>query len=138
MKIPFDVGLWEGVDGSSLLASINPGDYASELKGNLTLDPDVYATIDRQAALSGSAGRDEVLRDGRRRRAADRVLRRAGSRRAFAAPGPLKVRSVAPDQLAKDLAERLSPRPTGRASRATAASSSSRPTGPAATRRRRR
>ena len=32
MKIPFDVGLWEGVDGSSLLASVNPGDYASELK----------------------------------------------------------------------------------------------------------
>ena len=50
IRIPFDLGLWEGVDGSRLIAAINPGDYASELKGNLTLDPDVYAIIDRQAA----------------------------------------------------------------------------------------
>ena len=48
VRIPFDVGLWEGVDGSSLVAALNPGDYASEVKGNLTLDPDVYAVIARQ------------------------------------------------------------------------------------------
>jgi alpha-mannosidase len=108
MKIPFDVGLWEGVDGSSLLASINPGDYASELKGNLTLDPDVYATIDRQAALSGQPVAMKYFGTG------DVGLPPLTPsvdwlQQSVSGPGPLKVRSVAPDQLAKDLAARLSP-----------------------------
>jgi len=108
MKIPFDVGLWEGVDGSSLLASLNPGDYASELKGDLTLDPDVYATIDRQAALSGQPVAMKYFGTG------DVGLPPLEPsvewlKRSLEGPGPLKVRSVAPDQLAKDLAGRLSP-----------------------------
>ncbi len=108
MKIPFDAGLWEGVDGSSLLAAINPGDYASELKGNLTLDPDVYATIDRQAALSGPPVAMKHFGTG------DVGVPPIESsvewlQKSVRGPGPLKVRSVAPDQLAKDLALRLSP-----------------------------
>lgn len=108
MKIPFDVGLWEGVDGSSLLASINPGDYASELKGNLTLDPDVYAAIDRQAAVSGQPVAMRYFGTG------DVGLPPFESsvawlEKSLHGPGPLKVRSVAPDQLAKDLAARLAP-----------------------------
>ena len=76
MKIPFDVGLWEGVDGSSLLASINPGDYASELKGNLVARPRRLRDDRPAGGALGSAGGDEVLRDGRRRRAAARAVRR--------------------------------------------------------------
>jgi len=108
MKIPFDVGLWEGVDGSSLLASINPGDYASELKGNLSLDPDVYATIDRQAALSGQPVAMKYFGTGD---VGVPPLEPSVEwlQRSLAGPGPLKVRSVAPDQLARDLAARLSP-----------------------------
>ncbi|MBK9376433.1 MAG: chitobiase/beta-hexosaminidase C-terminal domain-containing protein [Holophagales bacterium] len=108
MKIPFDVGLWEGVDGSSLLASINPGDYAAELKGNLTLDPDFYAAIDRQAALSGQPVAMKYFGTGDvgvppLEPSVDWL------QKSVHGPGPLKVRSVAPDQLAKDLAARLSP-----------------------------
>lgn len=108
MKIPFDVGLWEGVDGSRLLASINPGDYASELKGNLTLDPDVYATIDRQAALSGQPVAMRYFGTGD---VGVPPLESSVARleESLAGPGPLKVRSVPPDQLARDLAARLSP-----------------------------
>ena len=108
MKIPFDVGLWEGVDGSSLLASINPGDYASELKGNLSLDPDVYATIDRQAALSGQPVAMKYFGTGD---VGVPPLEPSVEwlEKSISGPGPLKVRSVAPDQLAKDLAGRLSP-----------------------------
>lgn len=108
MKIPFDVGLWEGVDGSSLLASINPGDYASELKGNLSLDPDVYATIDRQAALSGQPVAMKYFGTGD---VGVPPLTPSVEwlQKSLEGPGPLKVRSVAPDQLAKDLAGRLSP-----------------------------
>src|SRR5512140_1312711 len=43
IAIPFALGLWEGVDGSAVVAGLNPGDYASELTGDLTLDPDLYA-----------------------------------------------------------------------------------------------
>lgn len=108
MKTPFDVGLWQGVDGSELLASLNPGDYASELKGDLTLDPDVYAVVDRQKALSGQPV----------------AMRYFGTGDVGVPPlepsvewlekslhgrGPLDVRSVAPDQLARDLAARLTP-----------------------------
>ncbi len=108
MKIPFDVGLWEGVDGSSLLASINPGDYASELKGNLSLDPDVYATIDRQVALSGQPVAMKYFGTGD---VGVPPLEPSVEwlQKSLAGPGPLKVRSVAPDQLARDLAARLSP-----------------------------
>lgn len=108
MKVPFDVGLWEGVDGSRLLASINPGDYASELKGDLTVDPDVYATIDRQAATSGQpvAMRYFGTGDVGLPPLESSVARLEES---LAGPGPLRVRSVPPDQLARDLAARLSP-----------------------------
>lgn len=106
MKIPFDVGLWEGVDGSSLLASINPGDYASELKGNLSLDPDVYATIDRQAALSGQPVAMRYFGTGD---VGVPPLEPSVEwlQKSVHGPGPLTVKSVAPDQLAKDLAGRL-------------------------------
>ena len=102
IKIPFDVGLWEGVDGSSLIAALNPGDYASGINRNLSLDPDVYATADRQVALTGLP----------------LVLKYFGTgdvgvpplepsvawlEQSLAGPGPAHVRSVAPDQMARDL-----------------------------------
>jgi len=108
MKTPFDVGLWQGVDGSELLASLNPGDYASELKGDLTLDPDVYAVIDRQQALSGQPVAMKYFGTG------DVGIPPlepsvAWLQKSLTGPGPLEVRSVAPDQLARDLAARLTP-----------------------------
>lgn len=102
MKIPFDIGLWEGVDGSALVASLNPGDYASEIKGNLTLDPDIYAIIDRQQALSGLPVAVRYFGTGD-----TGIAPLEGSvallQESLAGPGPLQVRSVAPDQLARDL-----------------------------------
>ncbi|HNX48819.1 MAG TPA: glycoside hydrolase family 38 C-terminal domain-containing protein [Thermoanaerobaculaceae bacterium] len=102
MKIPFDIGLWEGIDGSALVASLNPGDYASEIKGNLTLDPDVYASIDRQKALSGLPVAVRYFGTGDTG-IAPLEPSVALLQQSLAGPGPLKVRSVAPDQLARDL-----------------------------------
>jgi alpha-mannosidase len=102
IKIPFDIGLWEGVDGNTLIASLNPGDYASEIKGDLTLDPEIYATADRQVALTGLPlvfkyfGTGDVG-----------VPPLEGSvallEQSLAGRGPAHVRSVAPDQMARDL-----------------------------------
>lgn len=105
IRIPFDLGLWEGVDGSRLIAAINPGDYASELKGNLTLDPDVYAIIDRQAAASGLPVAMRYFGTGDVGIAPlDPSV--AWLQKSLEGPGPLAVHSVAPDQLARDLAAR--------------------------------
>jgi alpha-mannosidase len=102
IKIPFDIGLWEGVDGSALIAALNPGDYASEIKGNLTLEPDLYATADRQAALTGLPLAFKYFGTGD-----VGVPPLEGSvewlEKSLAGPGPAHVESVAPDQMARDL-----------------------------------
>ena len=38
-KIPFDIGLWEGPDGSRIIAILNPGDYSSPLREDLSRSP---------------------------------------------------------------------------------------------------
>ncbi|MGD1147990.1 MAG: glycoside hydrolase family 38 C-terminal domain-containing protein [Thermoanaerobaculaceae bacterium] len=102
IKIPFDVGVWEGVDGSELIAALNPGDYASEIKGNLTLDPEVYATADRQVALTGLPlafryfGTGDVG-------VPPMESSVAWLEKSLAGPGPAHVKSVAPDEMALDL-----------------------------------
>ncbi|MFI5167690.1 MAG: glycoside hydrolase family 38 C-terminal domain-containing protein, partial [Thermoanaerobaculales bacterium] len=102
IKIPFDVGLWEGVDGSTLIAAINPGDYASEIKGNLTLDPELYAIADRQVALTGLPLAFKYFGTG------DVGVPPlepsvAWLEKSLAGPGPARVKSVAPDAMALDL-----------------------------------
>jgi alpha-mannosidase len=102
IKIPFDVGVWEGVDGSTLIAALNPGDYASEIKGNLTLDPEVYAVADRQVALTELPIAFKYFGTG------DVGVPPSESsvawlEKSLAGPGPAHVKSVAPDQMALDL-----------------------------------
>ncbi|MFZ5786071.1 MAG: glycoside hydrolase family 38 C-terminal domain-containing protein [Acidobacteriota bacterium] len=103
VRIPFDVGLWEGVDGSTLVASINPGDYSADLKGNLTLDPEVYAMIDRQRAMSGVPAGVRYFGTGDVG-VAPLEPSVALLQESVRGPGPLRVVSAAPDQLARDLA----------------------------------
>ncbi len=102
MRIPFDVGLWEGVDGSALIASINPGNYSADLAGNLTLDPDVYAMIDRQAAMTGVPAGVRYFGTGDVG-VAPLEPSVAILQESMRGPGPLRVSSAAPDQLARDL-----------------------------------
>lgn len=35
---PFDIGIWKGIDGSSIVCAINPGSYGSEIKDDLSRD----------------------------------------------------------------------------------------------------
>lgn len=52
---PFDIGRWRGVDGSEVIAAVKPGDYVGELKGDLTRDPELQASVDRTVAAGGPA-----------------------------------------------------------------------------------
>lgn len=55
--VPFDIGLWEGVDGSTLLAALNPGDYVTQIRSDLSRDTTWLKKIDHQGDTSSlSAG----------------------------------------------------------------------------------
>lgn len=43
--IPFNIGVWEGPDGRSILAAFNPGSYASAIKGRVDLNSKWAARI---------------------------------------------------------------------------------------------
>ena len=64
--IPFNVGLWEGPDGKTVLAALNPGSYVSVIRSDLSKSPvpnpdvstgrreeDWPARIDRNGKLTG-------------------------------------------------------------------------------------
>lgn len=50
---PFDIGVWRGVDGSEVLAAVNPGAYVSDLETDLSRDEDVQAAIARTVEAGG-------------------------------------------------------------------------------------
>jgi alpha-mannosidase len=37
--IPFPVGRWKGVDGSEVVAALNPGDYVTKIRSDISVDP---------------------------------------------------------------------------------------------------
>ncbi|SYZ72066.1 putative Alpha-mannosidase [Candidatus Zixiibacteriota bacterium] len=51
--VPFDIGLWEGIDGSTLVSALNPGAYVTQIKADLSRDTLWRAKIDSQGARSG-------------------------------------------------------------------------------------
>jgi alpha-mannosidase len=44
--IPFDIGVWQGVDGSKIFAVLNASDYNSGIKTDLSTDANWIATVD--------------------------------------------------------------------------------------------
>ncbi len=51
--IPFNVGVWEGLDGQSVIAALNTGDYNESIKTNLTIDPYWEKRLDENGRKSG-------------------------------------------------------------------------------------
>jgi alpha-mannosidase len=37
--IPFPLGRWKGVDGNSVVAALNPGDYVTKIRSDISIDP---------------------------------------------------------------------------------------------------
>ena len=50
---PFNIGVWEGVDGSKILAEINPGSVGTKIKSDLTKDENHLKTINKQGDKTG-------------------------------------------------------------------------------------
>lgn len=51
--IPFDIGVWEGVDGSKILAVINPGPYNAKIDHDLSIDDNCIDTVKKMKKKSG-------------------------------------------------------------------------------------
>ncbi|MFT3685702.1 MAG: glycoside hydrolase family 38 C-terminal domain-containing protein [Phycisphaerales bacterium] len=53
VPIPFKVGVWDGPDGSSVMAALDPGSYSAEVRENLANSDSWAKRIDNNAAKSG-------------------------------------------------------------------------------------
>ncbi|HEX5220262.1 MAG TPA: glycoside hydrolase family 38 C-terminal domain-containing protein [Verrucomicrobiae bacterium] len=51
--IPFNVGIWEGLDGQGVIAALNTGDYNESIKTNLSVDPYWEKRLDENGRKSG-------------------------------------------------------------------------------------
>ena len=101
--IPFPVGRWTGVDGSTIVASLDPKSYTTQIRGeiDITTDPawtNAFTSVGNGAAVdfryvgtgdTGGAPTEETVRN----------LQKAISKPA----GDVKVINTSADQLAKDL-----------------------------------
>lgn len=95
---PFDIGLWEGVDGSAIIAAIRPGEYVTTIDSDLSCDEDWIERAARQGEQSdlfaaymyfgvgdqGGAPTSEAV---------------AWLQRSFEGDGPLNVCSIGADEL---------------------------------------
>ncbi|CAN5699788.1 glycoside hydrolase family 38 C-terminal domain-containing protein [soil metagenome] len=52
--IPFKVGVWEGVDGSSVIAALDPGSYAASVNEDLSESESWLKRIDNTGEMSGA------------------------------------------------------------------------------------
>ncbi len=51
--VPFDLGVWRGVDGSEVVAALNPGAYDNDLLSDVSRDSTVAAAVARTVAAGG-------------------------------------------------------------------------------------
>ena len=100
--IPFDIGMWEGVDGSTVIAAVNPGNYVSEIRNDLSTDQEWLARINQLGAETGIYMGYKYFGVGDRGGAPD-AESVEWLEKAIAGQGPIRVRSAPADQLYKDL-----------------------------------
>src|SRR5580693_4328842 len=51
--IPFDIGVWEGLDGQSVIAALNPGNYGAKYPLDLANNPSLLDRVNRHGATAG-------------------------------------------------------------------------------------
>ncbi len=100
--VPFDVGLWEGVDGSEVVAALRPNAYVSEIKSDLSADSAWTATIAHQGEQSGVCVGYKYYGTGDTGGGpTDGSV--AWLERSMDGAGPVRVKPAGADQLARDL-----------------------------------
>jgi alpha-mannosidase len=97
--VPFDIGLWEGVDGSTIVAALNPGDYVSKVRGDLSSDTMWLRKIEEQAAKSNLPSAYHYIGTGDVGGSPDSQSVR-WLEQSMKSDGPITVTSIAADDLA--------------------------------------
>lgn len=100
--VPFHIGRWEGIDGSSVVAVLDGGNYRMPADGDISHDPKVLEKIEKQGRISGSCVAYQYFGtgdDGGSVKPTDveNLLK------AMHSDGPIKVLSAPADQLYKDI-----------------------------------
>ena len=104
--IPFEIGMWEGVDGSTIVAAMNPGAYVSDIEGDLSNDSHSIEIVRKQGEESGLGAGYRYFGTGDRGGAPTNESV-AWLQRSLHGAGPLQVHGVASDQLARDVMDQL-------------------------------
>jgi len=97
--VPFDIGVWRGVDGSELLAALNPGAYVSRVRGDLSRDSGWSDTIERQGETSGFYAGFKYYGTGDTGGGPD-SLSVAWAEKSLRGDGPLTVKAIGTDDMA--------------------------------------
>jgi len=96
--VPFNIGVWEGVDGSSLVAALNPSDYVGQITGDLTADTAWLRTAEHQRTISGLPAAYRYFGTGDTGGAPDSASV-AWLETSLHGSGPLEVKSIGSDDL---------------------------------------
>jgi len=96
--VPFDIGVWEGVDGSSLVAALNPGEYVSRIESDLSRDTTWLQAAEKQEKESGLPAAYRYFGTGDTGGAPDSASV-AWLAKSQHSDGPLTVKSIGSDDL---------------------------------------
>jgi len=101
--IPFDVGVWEGVDGSTVLAALNPGAYVSKVREDVSADPDWLERIRKVGEQSGAYVGYKYFGVGDRGGGPDAESVEWIEKAVMAEDSPIRVHNAPADQMYRDL-----------------------------------
>ncbi|HKK21282.1 MAG TPA: glycoside hydrolase family 38 C-terminal domain-containing protein, partial [candidate division Zixibacteria bacterium] len=96
--VPFDIGLWEGVDGSRLVSAVNPGSYGTQIRHDMSKDTTWLKTATQQGDSSGLYAGYMYFGTGDTGGAPD-SLSVDWLTKSEKSDGPLKVENITSDQL---------------------------------------
>jgi len=100
--VPFDIGAWQGVDGSKIFAALNAGDYTAKLTSDLSRDEKWIKTVQNTGNNSGIYFGYRYFGVGDRGGAPDR-LSVEWLQKSIQSDGPLKIVSVPADLMCKQI-----------------------------------
>lgn len=100
--VPLGLGVWEGVNGQSIIASLNPGDYVGKIREDLSLNGEWRDRIDALGRASGAYVGYKYFGVGDQGGAPDDDSV-GWLEKSIAGDGPIRVKSTPADQLYRDL-----------------------------------
>ncbi len=107
--MPFDIGAWEGPDGSKILAEINPGSVTARISSDISNDGAELAAINKLGEKTGVYTDYKIYGTGDRGGAPpaqsvewlEKSLKGDGPVKVISAPSDLLGSQITPEQLAK-------------------------------------